>query len=201
LRQVAVEHVDAGKVQLAHEFRRRDGAHSDRVIRRVLSSHQPELVAEITDVELAATARSAMDFEHLRELGMASYLVVPLLIRGRALGVISLMYRLSGRRYGPQGLALAEDLADRAALAIDNALLYEETREALRTRDEFLAAAAHDLKAPLACIKGTSQLLRRHAARTEGPNRERLTQGLATIDATAPRMSQTVGTTGADTYD
>jgi signal transduction histidine kinase len=63
-------------------------------------------------------------------------------------------------------LALAQELADRAALAVENARLYAEVQRAVRTRDEFLATASHDLKNPLASVKAQAQLLMRRAGRT-----------------------------------
>jgi GAF domain-containing protein len=192
LRQVAAEHVDTRKAKLAGELRRRYGADSDDVIKRVLPARRPELITEITDVELAAGVHDSTYLELLRELGMISYMIVPLLVRGQALGVISLINGVSGRHYRPEDLALAKDLASRAALAIDNARLYQQTREEVRKRDECLAAVAHELKTPLASIKGTSQLLKRNAAWTHGVNPGRLINGLATIDAIATRMAQQI---------
>jgi signal transduction histidine kinase len=119
-------------------------------------------------------------------------MIVPLIVRGRVLGSLSLIRGLSGRRYGPKDLELAEELVNRAVLAIENARLHEQTQEALRKRDELLAAVAHDLKTPLACIKGTSQLVRRNAARSARVNTEHLLQGLQRIDATATKMSQQI---------
>jgi len=74
----------------------------------------------------------AVDDLHLglvRELGFQSYMGVPLMARGRTLGVISFVVAESGRRYGPADLALAEELARRASTAIENAQLYREAEE------------------------------------------------------------------------
>src|SRR5205085_4796145 len=65
----------------------------------------------------------------VRELGVQSYMCVPLVAHGEALGVISLVSAESGRRYGPDDLALAEELARRAGTAIENAQLYREVEE------------------------------------------------------------------------
>jgi signal transduction histidine kinase len=111
-----------------------------------------------------------------------------MIARERTLGAITLAAAESGRRYTSADLVVAEDLAVRAALAVDNARLYRESQEQaathielnealrdamqrlareLETRDEFLAAASHDLKNPIAGIMGTAQLLVRRLERTD----------------------------------
>ncbi len=91
---------------------------------------------------------------------LRALLLVPLLARGRALGVLSLAMGPSGRRYSPSDLALAEDLAARAAIALDNARLYRNVQEADRHKNEFLSMLAHELRNPLAPIRNAIQLLR-----------------------------------------
>ena len=65
----------------------------------------------------------------MRELGFQSYMGVPLVVRDQVLGVISFVAAESGRRYGPDDLALAEELARRAGIAVENAQLYREVEE------------------------------------------------------------------------
>src|SRR5439155_567682 len=84
----------------------------------------------------------AADAEHLallRELRLRSHLCVQLVARGRILGALTLLTAESGRRYTPGALAFAQDLADRAAQAIDNARLYREATEAAERKNETLA--------------------------------------------------------------
>ena len=94
---------------------------------------QPVLVPEIPESALVASARDAEHRRILRELGLKSYLVVPLVAGGRTLGAITLVSAESGRRYGSAELELAEELARRAALAVDNARLYRGRSEIART--------------------------------------------------------------------
>jgi PAS domain S-box-containing protein len=80
-----------------------------------------------------------MDVEHrtiMRELGVRSYMVVPMVARGRSHGAITLVSAESGRRYEETDLRLAEELARRAALAVDNAKLYEEAQREIAERRE-----------------------------------------------------------------
>jgi signal transduction histidine kinase/DNA-binding response OmpR family regulator len=87
-------------------------------------------------------------------------LALPLLARGRTLGVLTLALGPSAREYGPADVALAEDLAGRAATALDNARLYRNIQEGDRRKDEFLAMLAHELRNPLAPIRNAVQVLR-----------------------------------------
>jgi signal transduction histidine kinase/CheY-like chemotaxis protein len=86
-------------------------------------------------------------------------MAVPLVARGRTLGAISFASVRPGR-YGPDDLALAEDLARRAALAVDHARLYRQARESDRRKDEFLAMLSHELRNPLAPVLNTLAVLR-----------------------------------------
>jgi GAF domain-containing protein len=128
---LAVEHADPAKVAWAWELQKRYPSDKDaptgapNVVRTGVS----ELFAEITDEMLVAGAR---DEEHLRlarELKLRSALIVPLTARGRTLGVITLIRAETGQRYSWADLAVAEDLGRRAGVAIDNALLYSQTRD------------------------------------------------------------------------
>jgi signal transduction histidine kinase len=114
----------------------------------------------------------------LRAVGVRSLLIVPLRARDRTLGALTLLSSRRTRRYRRADLALAEELALRAAVAIDNARLYREARgmeEALRHRaeqlsaadrakDEFIAVVAHELRGPLAALRGAVEVLRLQGA-------------------------------------
>jgi GAF domain-containing protein len=129
LHRLAVEHVDPAKVRLAHELQERYPPDPDAPSGpwNVMRTGRSELIHEITDEMLVA---GAIDEEHLRiarDLQLRSAVTVPLAARGRVLGVITWVSAESGRLYGPDDLALAEDLARRAAVAIDNSQLHSET--------------------------------------------------------------------------
>ncbi len=87
-----------------------------------------------------------------RGTAITSLVVLPLIARGRTLGAFSLGLGPSGRSFHADDLTLAVDLADRAAMALDNALLYRTIREHDRRKNEFLAMLAHELRNPLAPI-------------------------------------------------
>jgi signal transduction histidine kinase/CheY-like chemotaxis protein len=118
----------------------------------------PALQPEVDPARLAAGAAAE---EALRGLGVRSLMVVPLPARGRNLGTIALLSSDPARRGTPADLGLAEELGRRAALAIDNALLYAQAQEAIRLRDEFLSVASHELRTPLTSLQLRQQSLLR----------------------------------------
>ena len=96
----------------------------------------------------------------LREAGLKACVAVPLRASGKVLGVLTLASTHAGRPCSPADLTVAEDFADRAAIAIENARLYAEVREGDRRKDEFLAMLAHELRNPLAPIRNALSILR-----------------------------------------
>lgn len=135
--RLAVAHEDPEKVALARELQERYPTDPEARfgVPQVLRTGEPELVPEIPP---ALLDESAVDDEHrelIRRLGLRSYMVVPLLARGRTLGAITLVMSESGRRYGEEDLKTAEDLARRAAVAVDNALLYDEAQREISERE------------------------------------------------------------------
>jgi len=131
LRTLAVEHVDPKKVELAFELARRypENPEAEQGPPLVVRTGKSELVAEISEERLAELAQDDFHLGLVRELGVQSYMCVPLVAHGEVLGVISLVAAESGRRYTPDDLALAEELARRAGTAIENAQLYREAEE------------------------------------------------------------------------
>lgn len=142
LRQLAVAHADPSKIEWAGELRRRypPDPRAPWGIAEVVRTGKAELVAEIPD---ALLARAAHDQEHLRllrEVGFTSYMCVPMVARGRTLGAIAFISAESGRTFGQADLELAEELARRAALAVDNAVLYGRVRSERAALERALAA-------------------------------------------------------------
>lgn len=194
VRRLAAAHVDPTRVQWARELAERypEDPAAPHGVAHVLRTGEPELVAEISDEQLRAGARDAEHLAILRSLQLRSVIIVPLVAHGRTLGAMTLVAAESGRRYGPHELAMAQDLAVRAALAADNARLYREAQQSLLTRDEFLAATSHDLKNPIASIKASAQLLQRRLSRLGRLDPEQLQLGLERIDTIATRAASQV---------
>ncbi len=130
-------------------------------VSKVLRTGKPDFVPEVTDAWMWAAATSQRHFELMRDLELCSMIAVPLLVPGGALGVLTFCYSASsGRRYSQEDLWLAEDLAHRAALVVENARLYHELQDASRRKDEFLAMLGHELRNPLAPIRNAMQIFR-----------------------------------------
>src|ERR687893_503118 len=140
LDRLAVAHQDPEKVALVHELQKRYPPDPDapRGVAQVSRTGRSELVPEIPESLLEEAARDAEHRKILRGLGLKSYMIVPLVARGRTLGAISLVSAESGRRYGEADLELAKELARRAALAVDNARLYRGRTRVARTLQEGL---------------------------------------------------------------
>jgi signal transduction histidine kinase len=131
----------------------------ERGVARVVQTGRPELLADISAAGSIGEALGLEDSNILREFGAQSYMCVPLTARGKTFGAL-VFVAAPGRQYGSDELLLAEELARRAALAIDNARLYEQAQTAVRTREEVLAVVSHDLRNPLGTIRGgATQLL------------------------------------------
>src|SRR5258708_3130265 len=120
-------------------------------------------------------------------------MVVPLIMRERILGAISFLATGSDHIYDLGEIALAEELARRAAVAIENARLYHETQQALHLRDQFLSIAAHELKTPITALLGNTQLIERRIKRN-GVFTERDQRMLQVIGQQAHRLSRMVET-------
>jgi PAS domain S-box-containing protein len=143
LRQVVIAHRTPEREQLLRELRERypPDANEAHPVSEVLATGEPYLVE---DAREEALAYAAVDDEHLslyRRLEAVSYIVVPLEARGRMLGTISLGTGESGRRFGELDLSLAHELARRAALAIDNALLFGAAQQSYAQLNTLLVSA------------------------------------------------------------
>lgn len=132
LHRLAVEHVDPAKVQLAIDAEERYPADpaAPRGTWNVIRTGLSELIPDITEELLVESASDAEHLALIRRLGLRSALIVPLTVGGRVLGTMTWVTAESRRRYDDADVAFAEDLGRRAGIAIDNAQLHSQTREA-----------------------------------------------------------------------
>jgi PAS domain S-box-containing protein len=193
IRWLAVAHGDPEKEAVARELQRRYPASLDTRtgVGRVLCTGQAEIYTHIPDADRVARARDPEHLRLLQVLGSRSSMILPLAVRGRMLGALSLISSRSNRHYSPTDLVIAEELARRCAHAVENARLHQEAQTALRAREHFVAVASHELRTPIARVKGYAEMLQTaHADGTLPP--ELLERGLQRIEDASDRLTALV---------
>jgi signal transduction histidine kinase len=194
IRRAVTAHGDTARADLAAALNRhRPGPVSSRGnVAAAMRTGQPVLTATVPDDYFEAVAQDAEHLDILKALGLHSSIVVPLRARGETPGALALFRSRTKRRYGPADLSVAEEFAGRAALAIDNARLYREARQAVQVRDEFLSVAAHELKTPVTTLLGFSQLLLSQLKQERGLDDRVVGRALLAVERGANRMSRLV---------
>ncbi len=195
--RAAVAHPDAQMRFLVEELERRYPPDPQRGggVATVISTGEALILPEIGDEMLRARATDQEHLELLRQLGLRSVAILPLIARGQVLGAMTLAGAESGHQYSEADRTFLMDLAGRAALAVDNSRLLHESQEALRLRDDFLAMASHDMRTPLQAILGNVQLAQRRLSRLEnaGSGTEELARNLLNAERTTGKLARLVG--------
>lgn len=190
--EFAVAHIDPAKVELARELRRRypPDATQPHGLPHVLRTGKSEVYGEISEQALAGAARDPGHLALLRALALRSVMIVPLVARGKTLGAITFVGAESGRRYSHADLGMAEELGRRAAVALDNAFLYEEARRAVAMREKVLAIVSHDLRNPLGAVTMATAVVTRLLGADTGA---KVRKQIETIHRSAHRMEHLIG--------
>jgi signal transduction histidine kinase/putative methionine-R-sulfoxide reductase with GAF domain len=193
IRRVSAAHSDPAKQQLALELAKRYplDANAASGVPNVVRTGVSEWAPEIADGELAAVARGAEHLRMLRELGLKSYIVVPIRLNGSAAGAITLVTAESRRRYSHADLHLAEDLGRRVGAAIENARLYAAAQDAIGVRERVLAVVSHDLRNQLGVVAMAAELVARRAPSSRGA--QELQKPVETILRTTGAMQHLLG--------
>jgi signal transduction histidine kinase/ActR/RegA family two-component response regulator len=154
----------------------------------VVRTGKPAMLERITDDMIVAAAKGdAERVQLVRSLGLNSYIIVPLTAHRRMFGALTLATAESGRIYGQDDLTFAQDIASRAALAVDNARAYDSARAANQLKDEFLATLSHELRTPLNAILGYARLVQSGVL-----PRERQARAFGTIERNATALTQII---------
>lgn len=156
--RLAATHADPEKEAVLRqvlEHRPFDPASPTRPVARALRTGEAELIPEVPASE---TDSAADDVDHASDVVPRSLMIVPLRVHDRVLGALSLGWGEPGS-YTPEDLWLARKLADRAALAVDNARVHREARRAIEAKSDFVAAMSHEFRTPLTAILAFADML------------------------------------------
>ncbi len=195
VRYLTIAHCEPDKARLVRELASKYplGPQSPEGLQVALQTGRPYLAEMAPAASLLGPAPTPEMAGLLAELHPTAYIIVPLVARNRTLGIILLVLSSPGRRYARDDLELAAELGHRAALAIDNARLYREAQEAVAARDQFLSAAAHELKTPITNLYGYTQLqLRRFSRRGGQDEPERVRRTIEVIGNQSARLARLV---------
>ena len=188
---VAAAHVDPAKAALLHELRK--GFPVVELARlpayQAIQRGEPVVSTDVTDERLTNVVSNPRHLALTQELGVRSYVAVPLIARGHVLGAFTFASGTAGQTHGPQQVALAQELARRAAILIDNARLSQAAQEAIQQREDFLIAASHELNTPIASLRLVAESLSPDDAAPSGAHLKRI---LGVIDRQTARLAALV---------
>src|ERR671933_503878 len=190
IRWLALAHGDPAKEALARELQQRYPATGG--VTRVLRTGVSEVYGgDQSESDRAARAHDAVHLRMLQELDSRAVMIVPLMASGKMLGAVSLISARPDRTYDATDLAIAEELGRRCGQAVENARLHQEAQAAVKARDRFVSIASHELRTPIARVKGYAEMVL--AAHADGDLTDELLQrSLRRIDHASDRLTALV---------
>lgn len=163
LSRASIIHRDPEKMSLVNEFEERLSSEADAGLgaRHVVATGLPEFYPDVTDEFLIKAMGGPSEKRvAMRSLGVSSLMILPILSQGSVLGVLTLAYGESGRKYTPDDMAFMQEYCNHISTVLENARLYEEIKRRDTSKDSFLATLSHELRNPLAPIKSMLELMK-----------------------------------------
>jgi PAS domain S-box-containing protein len=184
VKEINVTHADSKKLPLVKELyeQYKNSSNNRAGVGAILKSGKSEMISKITP-EVLSTAKPRL-VEIIKELNLQSYMGAPMKIGNRTIGALTFSSTDPERLYTKDDLILAEELARRSALAIENSRLYAESQRAVSLRDEFISVASHELKTPVTSLKLYIQLIKKQAE-----NRGEDTKNLEKMDIQVNKLT------------
>jgi signal transduction histidine kinase len=192
VRLLALAHADPAREPLAREERLRHPPPERAPERRAIAEKRTVHLPRVGARELEEMSAGPAHLEALARRGLRSCVAVPLLARGAVYGALTLVTAESERTLGAEAVRTAEDLASRAAQALDNAALFRQQQRAVRNRDQVLSLVSHDLRNLLSTVLLSARALEASSRRGEVP-RETLERAVERIGNAGERMTRLIG--------
>lgn len=199
LEPMALAHKDPKMVKWAKDLRKINPPNmkARTGLANVLRTGKTEIYPYIDEKLLEQRARNKKELSLLKKLQLISAIIVPIIAHGKSIGGITFITTQERKRYTQSDVAMAEELASRASLAIENAQLYKDMQRELterkkleRQKDEFIGVASHELKTPVTSIKSFAQILQYKFKKKGFHNESEL---LGKLDAQIDKLTALIG--------
>lgn len=162
LERVVVVHSDPKKLAYLEEFQKKypPDLSAPTSVYNVIRRQETQYIPIVTDEMIRGAAQSPEHLEAIRKLELRSVIVVPIVVRGRELGALTLAYAESGRTYSEEDVRFFEEYCAHLGNTFDNARLYDAIQKRDKAKDMFLASLSHELRNPLAPIRSALELIK-----------------------------------------
>jgi signal transduction histidine kinase len=191
LKHIVLYHKDEKKIVIGKQLRKEfpTNLRVDMGIGKVLHTGKTEFIPVITDDMIKPFATNSRHLQLLRKIGFSSMIIVPVLAHKKPIGTMTLVTSDISRQFSESDVFIAEELASRTSLAIENAQLYHNAQDAIKVRDEFISIASHELKTPLTSLKVYAQIIQKQLKKTED---EKLITYISRLDRQIDNLAELV---------
>ena len=196
LEVAAADGVDLRNLANTHLRDWKIGPDDPTTVNELIASGRSLLIENVTDAWMEACASDEVQLAHARATGASSLIMAPMRARGATIGVFTAVSLDATHRYTARDVLLVEEIARRAAVALDNARLFEAARQTARelrvanaAKDEFLGLVSHELKTPITTILGNAEVLERRFEEIEPESRA---NALSDIRGEAERLHRII---------